>query len=391
MPAGEREFAVTVFGATGFAGRLIARYLAGHAPAGVRWAIAGRSGTNLHALHESLARLPSPPAGIVEATVEDVAALAAMARRTSVVLTTVGPYARFGLAVVEACVAERTDYLDITGEPAFVHAVQRRFDAAARENRVRVVNCCGFDSIPADVGAWVTAGELAPDAPMTIACHVSGVGRPSGGTWHSALGAMADLREALHGEPLRPTDPGRRLGRLPLRVFFEPAVQRWACPLPTIDAEIVLRSAASLPRYGPDFRYGHFVSVRSLPVLVAGIAGAATVVGLAQLPFTRALMERLLAPGYGPDPAQRAQSWFSCVFLGEGGGRRVRVEVAGGDAGYDETAKMASEAALCLALDHERLPERWGVLTPAEAMAEVLVDRLALAGLPFRVVSLERM
>lgn len=390
MSPGEREFAVTVFGATGFAGRLIARYLAGHAPAGVRWAIAGRSGARLRALRDSLAHLPSPPAGTVEAHIDDAAALAALARRTGVVLTTVGPYARFGLPVVAACVAEGADYLDITGEPAFVHAVRRRFDAEARDRRLRIVNCCGFDSIPADLGAWVTAGELAADAPMTVACHVSGVGRPSGGTWHSALGAMANLGAALRDVPPEATEPGRRVERLPWRVFFEPAVQGWACPLPTIDTEIVLRSAASLPRYGPDFRYGHFVTFRSLPFLVAGVAGAAALVGLAQLSATRTLLQRLLEPGEGPDAERRARHWFLCVFLGEGGGRRVRVEVAGQDAGYDETAKMASEAALGLALDGDRLPARWGVLTPAEAMAEVLVERLALAGLPFRVVSRER-
>ncbi len=390
MQAGGRDLGVALFGATGFAGRLIARYLARHAPPGLRWAIAGRHRGRLQELAESLAHLPSPPADVLEATVEDPSSLATMARRSTAVLTTVGPYVHRGLPVVEACVGEATDYLDITGEPAFVHAVQDRFGEAARARGIRIVNCCGFDSIPPDLGAWVTAGELPEDAPMTIACHVSGVGRPSGGTWHSALGAMADLREMLRGGPPAAATPGRTVSRLPARIYWEPATNGWACPLPTIDTEIVLRSAASLPRYGPDFRYGHYVRLRSLPQVLAGIVGVGAVVGLAQLPPTRALLLRLLEPGAGPDPERRARHWFSCVFLGEGGGRRVRVEVSGGDAGYDETAKMASEAALSLVVDRARLPERSGVLTPAEAMAEVLVDRLALAGLPFRVVSRER-
>ena len=389
MPAGERQYDVSVFGATGFAGRLVAEYLARRAPNGLRWAIAGRSGERLRAVADALARLPSPPAGIVQASIGSRGSLGEMARGTSVLLTTVGPYAEYGLPVVEACVTEGTDYVDITGEPAFVHAVQQHCGDSARDRGVRIVDCCGFDSIPPDLGAWVTAGELPPDAPMTIACHVSGVGRPSGGTWHSAIGALADLRSALSGAPPPVAAPGRQVGRLPARVYWEPATRGWACPLPTIDSEIVLRSAASLPRYGPDFRYGHYVRVGSLVTLAAGAMGAGAIVALAQLAPTRALLLRLLARGEGPDARARARSRFSCTFLGEGGGRRVRVEVSGGDAGYDETAKMVSEAALCLAIDRERLPASAGVLTPAEAMGDALVERLALAGLPFRVVSRE--
>jgi short subunit dehydrogenase-like uncharacterized protein len=164
----------------------------------------------------------------------------------------------------------------------------------------------------------------------------------------------------------------------------EPAVKGWVLPVPTIDPITVLRSARALDRYGPDFSYGHYLVVTWLPVLAGLVAGAGTMVALAQLPPTRSAMLKLLKdPGDGPTPEQRARAWFRVTMIGQTPDRRIVTEVAGGDPGYGETSKMLAESALCLA--HDDLEERAGQLTPAVAMGQALIDRLVAVGIAFRV------
>ncbi|MGV9875979.1 saccharopine dehydrogenase, partial [Streptomyces cellulosae] len=156
-------------------------------------------------------------------------------------------------------------------------------------------------------------------------------------------------------------------------------------PLPTIDGQIVRRSAKALARYGPDFRYRHYAAVRSLPVALGGVAAVGTLVAAAQVPPLRRALSARLEPGDGPSPEKRARSWFTVRFVGEGGGRRVYTEVSGGDPGYDETAKMLAESALSLAFDD--LPPTSGQVTTAVAMGDALIGRLQEAGIRFRVAA----
>ncbi|HEY0700396.1 MAG TPA: saccharopine dehydrogenase, partial [Micromonospora sp.] len=158
----------------------------------------------------------------------------------------------------------------------------------------------------------------------------------------------------------------------------------WTLPLPTLDPQVVRRSAAALPDYGPDFRYRHFAAVRRLPTVVGGVLGLGTLMGLVRIPPARDWLLGRLTPGQGPSAEQRAKGWFSVRFVGSGGGRRVLTEVAGGDPGYDETAKMLAESALCLAFDD--LPVSSGQVTTAVAMGDALTGRLTRAGVRFRVL-----
>ena len=163
-----------------------------------------------------------------------------------------------------------------------------------------------------------------------------------------------------------------------------PELGGWAVPLPTIDGPVVLRSAAALDRYGPDFTYGHNLLAKHLTTVGALGAGVGTGFALAQLPPTRKLLLKMKAPGEGPSEAKREQSWFKVIFVGEGGGKRVVTEVKGGDPGYSETSKMLAESGLCLAFDD--LPERSGQVTTAVAMGDALLERLQKAGISFEVV-----
>jgi short subunit dehydrogenase-like uncharacterized protein len=210
----------------------------------------------------------------------------------------------------------------------------------------------------------------------------------SGGTYHSAVQIMGRLRQGRQAagqrSRLEARPEGRRIKGLTRPPRHDDYAGGWVLSVPTIDPIVVLRSARALERYGPDFSYGHYIVFKRLAMLGGMVAGAGTVVALAQLPPTRNLLLKLKDPGDGPTSEQRNKAWFRVRFVGEGGGGRVKTEVSGGDPGYGETSKMLSEAALCLAKDE--LPDRAGQLTPAVAMGQPLIDRLQRAGIGFRVL-----
>ncbi len=387
-----RKFDIVLFGATGFTGALTAEYLAEHGGPQLRWALAGRDESKLEALAQRLAALGSdtPEPELMQAQLNDPASLEAMAADTRVVVTTVGPYARYGEPVVAACVAGETDYLDITGEPEFVDRIRRTYGATAESKGLRLVSCCGFDSIPHDFGALFTARQLPNDQPIRIEGIVSAKGTLSGGTWQSAVEAMAGMgrrKKGPRGERKeRQQESDRKVRPLRTRVRYESKVKGWICPMPTIDPVIVLRSARDLEDFGSDFRYGHSMRIGSLPKLMAGGAMLGSIFTMAQLPPTRKLLLRMRTSGEGPDAETRAKSSFRVTFLGRAGDHRVVTEVRGGDPGYGETSKMLAESALCLAFDRDQLPTRFGHLTPAAGLGDPLLERLQAAGIEFEVV-----
>ncbi len=387
----DRSFDIVLFGATGFTGRLTARYLARHAPAGCRWALAGRNQARLAAVRDELCALEGADSGLADlpllsADVGDPASLAAVAAGSRVVASTVGPYLEHGEPLVAACAAAGTDYLDLTGEPEFVDLMYARHHQQALRSGARLIHCCGFDSIPHDLGAFFTVGLLPDDVPITVDGVVRAGGRPSAGTVHSAITALSRVRgsaeapRARRALEQRPDNRRSRAVRTPPRRV----AGMWLLPLPTIDAQVVARSGRALARYGPDFTYHHYAGVRSLPVAVAGTAGITALAGLVQLPPARRLLLSRFESGTGPSVEQRAQGWFKGRFTGTGGGRRVVTQVSGGDPGYDETATMLAESALCVAFDE--LPAAAGQLTTAVAMGQPLIERLTRAGLRFEVL-----
>ncbi|MEV0977491.1 saccharopine dehydrogenase NADP-binding domain-containing protein [Streptomyces sp. NPDC049915] len=383
----DRPYDIVLFGATGFVGTLTAEYLAAHAPADLRWAVAGRDTSKLERLRE---RLPGGERiGMLRADVADAASLRELAEHARVVASTVGPYIRYGEQLVAACADTGADYLDLTGEPEFVDLMYVRHDARARETGARLVHACGFDSVPHDLGVLFTVGQLPPDVPLTVDGFVSADAAFSGGTLASALNQFARGRQMVAAARDRARHEPRLVGRRATAPIGVPHYARdigaWALPLPTIDPQVVQRSARSLDRYGPDFRYRHYAAVRRLPVAAGGIAAVGAVAVAAQVPSARRWLSDRVRPGEGPDAEKRARSWFRVRFVGEGGGRRVFTEVSGGDPGYGETAKIFAEAALSLSFDD--LPPTSGQVTTAVAMGEALTERLRAAGIVFRVAA----
>lgn len=386
-----RPLDLVLFGATGFVGALTAEYLAAHAPAGLRWALAGRSRTKLEALRGRLTAIDPGCAELPlrETDADDAEALAELAATTRVVATTVGPYIRYGEKLVAACAEAGTDYADLTGEPEFIDRMYLGYDARARETGARIVHACGFDSVPHDLGAWFTVKQLPEDVPLTVDGFVRTDAVFSGGTFASALIAMGRGPQMLAAARERrlhePRLVGRRVRTPAGSPHFSGPTGTWALPLPTVDPTIVGRSARSLERYGPDFRYRHFASVKTLPMALGAPVAIGALVAAAQVEGAREWLMGRYEPGQGPDAERRGRSWFTVRFVGEGGGRRVFTEVSGGDPGYGETAKILAESAVCLALDE--LPETSGQVTTAVAMGDALLERLTAAGLRFRVAA----
>lgn len=392
-----REYDIVLFGATGFVGELTADYLARQAPAGARIALAGRSSARLEALRESLDR---PDWSLLRADATDVQATRRLAEAVRVVISTVGPYLRFGEPLVAACAAAGTDYVDLTGESEFVDLMYLRHHAAARESGARIVHSCGFDSIPYDLGALFTVSQLPEDVPIALRGFGAASGSISGGTFHSAVGQMGRLKESGRAARQRRSvernapdgrlREGRSVRGAPGKPHHEPLVKGWVVPVPTVDPQHVLRSARLNPRYGPDFSYSHFIVTRKLTTTVALGLGVGAIITLAQLEPTRNVLLRVRPAGSGPSAERRARSSFRVRMVADYGTasprERLICEVRGGDPGYGETAKMLAESALALAFDEDLPDIGGGQWTPALALGQPLIDRLVSAGIEFRVV-----
>lgn len=386
----QRDFDIVLYGATGFVGVLTAEYLAENAPADLKWALAGRNPdklskvrADLAAKNPALADLP-----LIAADAEDATSLEELALSTRVLISTVGPYALYGEPLVKACAEHGTDYLDLTGEPGFVDEMYVKYDAAAKASGAKLVHCCGFDSIPHDLGAYFTVLQLPEDVPITVESRVRASGMVSGGTFYSALNGMGHAKQTIDAfrarRKIEPRPDGRKIGSVKPGLRRDKEMNMWTAPLPTIDQFVTERSAAAIDRYGPDFKYGHNYAAKHLPTVFAGTAGVASIFVLAQIPPVRKGLMKLIPPGTGPSEEKRAKSWFRVEFVGTGGGKTVRTAVSGGEPGYDETSKMLAESALALALDVT--PERSGQLTPVSAMGDALLERLPKAGIKIEVL-----
>ena len=399
---GDRELDVVVFGATGFAGRLVAGYLAGHAPAGVRIGLAGRSERRLADIRAGLDGAASVwPLLLADSA--DPVSVAALAGAARVVVSTVGPYHAQGLGLVEACAAAGTHYADLTGEVLFVRdSIDRCHDGAARAG-ARIVHCCGFDSVPSDLGVLLLhhaaraddAGDLR-DTTLAVTALRGGI---SGGTVASMMGQQEEVRGSAERRravadpyalsPDRGAEPDLGDERDLDWVRYDGDLGMWTGPfaMAGINTRVVRRSNALQGWvYGRRFRYREvtgFGAGPAAPLLAAAVSTTlkATEAGLAFGP-SRALLGQLLpAPGRGPGERTRRTGYFRLQIhtRTSAGARYLGTIGARGDPGYAATSVMLGEAALCLALDRDQLPGRAGVLTPATAMGAALAARLRSA------------
>jgi len=391
------ELDLVLWGATGFTGRLVAEYLVARGPAGLRWALGGRDRVRLEGLRDAI----GASADVVVGDATDPASLAPIVRRTRVVASTAGPYALYGTPLVEACVEAGIDYCDITGEVHWVRDNVDRLHDRAVKNGARIVHCCGFDSVPSDLGVWMLHehfrerhGRRLARARFYLARVAGGF---SGGTVASLLGVLEQaardrsLRRLLanpyalnpEGERSGPDGPDQ------LGARHDERLGRWTAPfvMAAINTRVVRRTNALLGYpYGRDFRYGEVTLTRGRRQAL-GLALTVNAVMLAGwFAPTRWLLRRWAPqPGQGPSAEAREKGFFEVWLDGESEGDpalKVRVRVRGEhDPGYAETSRMLAESALCLALDRPASPG--GILTPAACMGTRLLERLRAAGMTF--------
>ncbi len=407
-----REFDLVLYGATGFVGKLTAEYLLRAAPADARIAVAGRSKDKLEAVRADL----GPKAadwGLVVADSTDQAALNEMAARTTVVVTTVGPYLRYGMPLVAACAEAGTHYADLTGEPLFVReAIDTYHDLAVRTG-AKIVNSCGYDSVPSDLSVYRlyrrivedNTGELTDTTLIaTLKGGVSGGTVDSGRALMEAVAADSSKAKVLaHPYSLSPDksmdpDVGRQTDMAVRRAnTIDPSLDGWVGTfvMASHNTRIVRRSNGLLGwPYGKNFRYQEVMGAgdsRVAPLVAAGMTGgivAALTVGslLSRTAVGRRLLDRVLPkPGTGPSEQTRVSGWFRMRTYARttSGARYVATFAGKGDPGYQATAVLLGESGLALAFDDK--PEIAGILTPAAAMGEVLTDRLRAAGMTIDV------
>jgi len=400
----ERPFDLVVFGATSFVGQILCSHLvARHGTDGpLRWAIAGRSASKL----DQVAAATGAEVERIVVDASDDAGLRELADATRVVVSTVGPYALYGSALVAAVSQSGTDYCDLTGETQWMRRMIDAHHADAEASGARVVHACGFDSIPSDVGVWFTqqrAMEVLGAPCVRIDMRVQAMkGGASGGTIASMLNLMEeaaadkDLRKLL-ADPYCLNPPDLRTGP-PQPDVVRPVRDesgRWLAPfvMAAVNTRVVQRSHALQGRpWGPEFLYREAMDTGTGPlgaVKAGGLVGGLGIgLGLSALGPTRKLLGKVVPkPGSGPSPEAQRSGYFDIRFTGTTAtGQRIETRVTGDrDPGYGSTAKMLGETAVALGeLPHDEV--RGGFWTPSTALGDRLVERLeAHAGLRFSV------
>jgi short subunit dehydrogenase-like uncharacterized protein len=402
---------LTVFGATSFVGQILARYLFAQFGAhdGLKWALAGRSEQKLQRLRSSLgpkaARLP-----IVVADAADADALEALCVQTRVVISTVGPYALYGEPLVKACAETGTDYCDLTGEVQWIRRMIHAYEKTAQKSGARIVHCCGFDSIPSDLGvhflqqqASERLGEPCTRVKMRVKAMRGGF---SGGTVASLMNVVkeASANPALRKQLANPYSicpegyaPEVRQPNV-TSAQFDADFDAWVAPfvMSAINTRIVQRSnALSKQAYGADFTYDEAVltggGLKGRLAATGMTAGLAGFMVAGAIPPARWALERFVlpAPGEGPSAEAQKNGFFDLRFIGRtADGRSIRTRVTGDrDPGYGSTAKMLGQAGACLAQDLVNSGVKGGFWTPATIFGDRLIARLIKhSGLTFEVL-----
>jgi short subunit dehydrogenase-like uncharacterized protein len=404
-----RRYDLVVWGASGFTGRLVTEYLLGKygTASELRWAVAGRNRAKLESLCTELGMAANDLPVIISDSF-DSDAMQNLASDTKVVLSTVGPYAKYGSALVEACVANGTHYCDLAGEVQWMRKMIDRFQSAAEKSGARIVHSCGFDSIPSDIGVWFlqrearnNRGEICSEIKLLVKAMKGGA---SGGTFASMMNALEESRRdrdvaRILVDPYSLNPAGERSGpdgRDQTGIEFHKDSGAWTAPfvMGPVNTRIVRRTNALLKYpYGHDFKYseatmagGGIAGWMKSAGMTAGLGGFMLV---SSFDFGRSFLNRriLPKPGEGPSKQQRQAGFFNLLLVGKlADGSLMRARVTGDrDPGYGSTSKMLSESAICLARDD--LPSRGGFWTPASAMGDALLIRLVdNAGLSFELI-----
>ena len=396
----KRDFDLIIWGATGFTGNLVCDYInKNYNERELRWAIAGRNKKKILKLQQKL-KIDDSRTIIADSSDKD--SLVKMVKKSRVVCTTVGPYAKYGTNLVEACIEGETNYCDITGETQWIRRIIDRFHTKAKEKNIKIINSCGFDSIPSDMGVFYSqkimlekTGKYASTINMRVAGAKGGI---SGGTYNSLSNVLEEalidkeVRKTLTNPyGLNPIDKQFGPDKSDLRkVIFDTVSNSWIAPfvMAGINTKIVRRSHALM-----DFMYGKNFAYDEATLTGKGIAGQIRGY-MSLIPIFLATRKKgsiikkivdfiLPKSGEGPSKKTRINGYYNLRFYLTADKMTYVSKVLGDmDPGYGSTSKMLAESAICLALD--KIPETYGILTPSVALGDSLLKRLEEnAGLTF--------
>ena len=404
------QYQLIVYGATSFVGQLLTRYLVQTYGVNqqLKWAIAGRSASKLNELKQNLGSGASQLATII-ADAQDESALKAMCQQTKVVVSTVGPYALYGSSLVKVCATLGTDYCDLTGEPQWIARMIEQYESVAQASGARIVHCCGFDSIPSDLGTFYLQQQAQQRLGQTcsqVKFRVKAIrGGFSGGTVASMMELFSEisknpsLRKVMANPYALCPPSNQQKPKQPNLQFaqYDKDAEAWSAPfvMAGINTKVVHRSnALSNYAYGTQFIYDETMltgkGVIGGAMAVGASVGLAGFVAAAVIPPTRRILQKIVPQaGEGPTPKQQEQGFYDIRLIGlTDNGQRLTAKVTGDrDPGYGSTAKMLGEAAVCLATDISKNDKTGGFWTPSTALGQRLIERLeAKAGLTFKIV-----
>ncbi|MGA7934381.1 MAG: saccharopine dehydrogenase NADP-binding domain-containing protein [Kovacikia sp.] len=402
----DHSYDVVLYGASGFVGKQTVQYFACYAAsAQVRWAIAGRNRQKLEAVRDKV----GIGVDVLIADSQDQSAIDAIVSQTRVLLTTAGPFSLYANALVDACVRFKTHYVDITGETPWVKTLIDRYHSQAAAQGTRIIPCCGFDSVPSDLGTYLVVRHL--QQALGVPCkqvnaYFQAYGGLNGGTLASAFNLYDSNSAAQLEDPflLNPSEPDTQVeidrNRDPQAPCLDSDLHTWVAPffMGPVNTRIVRRSSALYDEwqepYGPNFTYQEYLKFDEpwAWLKATGVTtGLAMFMGVLQQPQMRSLLQPLLPqPGSGPSEQTMNQGWFSCELVATAmDGHKVRGVIRDqGDPGNRATVKFVCESALSLALQADELPggqTRGGILTPATGLGEVLIERLRRAGMTVNI------
>ena len=365
-----KKYDIVVYGATGFTGQLVCEYLSSHDEIDkVNWAIAGRNIERLNLISEKYSNVD-----IIHASSDDPNSLDEMCVQAKLILTTVGPYDLYGEPLINSCINNKSHYVDLTGEPQFVHRMVDKYNNKAIEQNVAIVNCCGFESIPPDVGTYHSVKQLKSKS-IEVNYFLQTRGTISGGTWASFLNSIISKQPIIK---IRSTTKNKKKAK---KLYYNKDLGKWAMIFPVIDKQIVMRSSKSSSQYGENFNFNEYMLSKSYMRLIVLLLGIISVSFLAKFKIFRNWLISLRPSGSGPNKEQRENNWFKATIIAKGNSKTITTIIKGKDPGYGETSKFISEMALCIILDYDKLNSSSGFLTPVQCSKGLLIERLRKAGI----------
>ena len=365
-----RKYDIIIFGASGFTGKLVCEYFfKSNDATNITWAIAGRDENKLKEVSKKY------NVDYFLADSFDLNSLNHICSLSKLIISTVGPYMIYGENLLYACIENSTHYLDLTGEPQFVTNMYKKYRYKAIKNKSIVIHCCGFESIPADIGVNETLKHFNEDN-IDITFYLKTKGSISGGTWASFLNSISKP-ESLAMKRIK-SKTKKQISKQ--KIFFSKRFNRWVLTFPVIDKYIVYKSINSLNKF-KNVHFAQYVIQKSFFRMLILIKSIFFISILSKINVIKNYLLSLLPSGKGPSLEKRKNSWFHITITGKSKNKTTTTVIKGGDPGYGETSKFISETAFSIILNFDELLSNKGILTPMECTGDILTQRLKKSGI----------